>query len=93
MVQTRQRRVCSFIYNGKKIGFFELGVDFWIFPIYNVNRKRQDLKRLCQKKTFYKEVTLTFVKGGRYFFMAMINTVNVIMYIIMYTYSISYHLP
>ncbi len=30
--------------------------------------------------------------GGRYFFMVIISTINVIMYIIMYTYSISYHL-
>ena len=40
----------------------------------------------------FRKITLMLCKGWRYFFMVMINTISVIIYIIMYTYSISYHL-
>ena len=36
-----------------------------------------------------KRITLMLCKGWRYFFMVMINTIKVIIYIIMYTYSIA----
>ena len=38
-------------------------------------------------KFYFKKITLTLA-GWRYFFMAMINTIKVMIYIIMYTYSI-----
>ena len=30
-------------------GFFYIGVDFYDMGVYNISRKRQDLKRLCRK--------------------------------------------
>ena len=40
----------------------------------------------------FRKITLMLCKGWRYFFMVIISTIKVIIYIIMYTYSISYHL-
>jgi len=37
----------------------------------------------------FKKITLMLCKGWRYFFMVMISTIKVIIYIIMYTYSIA----
>lgn len=42
------------------------------------------------KKRLFIENNASFGRG-RYFFMVMISTISVIIYIIMYTYSISYH--
>ncbi|MBQ2284507.1 MAG: hypothetical protein II244_02435, partial [Clostridia bacterium] len=58
------------------------------FIIYNNYRKRQDLKRLCQQRDYFIKNNASFGRG-RYFFMAMINTIKVMIYIIMYTYSIA----
>ena len=50
------------------------------FPIYNKNRKRQDLKRLCQMCIM--KITHHFSEWAL-FFMVIINTIRVIKYIIM----------
>ena len=40
--------VCSYYILGRK-GIFCVRVDICVSGVYNVNRKRQDLKRLCHK--------------------------------------------
>ena len=59
--------------------------------IYNVYRKGKTSNGYAKTKVSLKNNAIA-LDGWRYFFMVMINTINVIIYIIMYTYSISYHL-
>ena len=67
--------------------FFHIGVDFSSEWLYNTNRKRQDLKRLCQKSLFIKN-NASF-DGGRYFFMEITKSKRIIINEIMYSLSIA----
>ena len=69
--------------------FARQAIDKFNFARYNNYRKRQNLKRLCQRVLFKNNVLLG---GGRYFFMANTSVISASRYIIMYTKSISYHL-
>ena len=56
--------------------------------IYNKNRKRQDLKRLCPKN-FVIKITLLALVGWRYFFMEITKSNRTIINEIMYSLSIA----
>ena len=62
-------------------------VDKMQFVEYNKHRKRQDLKRLCQKNVFIK-ITLHLTVGV-IFFMEITKSNRIIINVIMYSLSIA----
>ena len=74
---SRQPLVDTLLYTRRACGAVKNTLDKNTNQIYNKNRKRQDLKRLCQKFELLKN-NANFWKGWRYFFMVNAKSNKVI---------------